>query len=182
MEGLIKGVKKGLAKLYKKFSKAKDVLKKDGSPRENSLKEGLKKEIHDKEKQLLHMREEKKELPARVDMTSLEDYSSFKRIDNEGKNLFDFVTASVWNARKQMVEWLRSDYKHENDLVDLFYAIANCHGWIKSTKNEVIVRLEPMQQKSRRLAQEQLCRKLTSLAAIIPNGKCLRIEVGESPL
>ncbi len=81
-----------------------------------------------------------------------------------------------------MVEWLRSDYKHENDIVDLFYAIANCHGWIKSTKNEVIVRLEPMQQKSRRLAQEQLCRKLTSLAAIIPNGKCLRIEVGESPL
>lgn len=182
MEGLIKGVKKRLAKLYKKLSKAKDVLKKDGTPRENSLKEGLKKEIHDKEKQLLHMREEKKELPERVNVTSLEDYSSFKRIDNEGKNLFDFVTASVWNARKQMVEWLRSDYKHENDLVDLFYAIANCHGWIKSTKNEVIVRLEPMQQKSRRLAQEQLCRKLTSLAAIIPNGKWLRIEVGASPL
>jgi hypothetical protein len=182
MEGLIKRNKKRLTKLYKRLSKAKDVLKKDGTPRENSLKDRLKIEIHEEETHLLHMQEEKKELPERVNVTSLEDYSSFKRIDNEGKNLFDFVTASVWNARKQMVEWLRNDYKHENDLVDLFYAITNCHGWIKSTKNEVIVRLEPMQQKSRRLAQEQLCRKLTSLGAMIPNGKWLRIEVGAPPL
>jgi len=29
-------------------------------------------------------------------------------VDNEGKSLFDFVTANVWNARKQMVEWLRA--------------------------------------------------------------------------
>jgi len=182
MEGLIKRVKRRLTKLYKRFSKAKDAFNKDGTPRENSLKERLKKQIHEEEKHLLHLQEEKKELPERVNVTSLEDYRSFKRIDNEGKNLFDFVTASVWNARKQMVEWLRNDYQHENDVVDLFYAIANCHGWIKSTKNEVIVRLEPMQQKSRRLAQEQLCRKLTSLRAIIPNGKWLRIEVGAPPL
>ena len=182
MESLIKRNKKRLTKLYKRLSKAKDVVKKDGTPRENSLKERLKTEIHEEETHLLHMQEEKKELPERVNVTSLEDYSSFKRIDNEGKNLFDFVTASVWNARKQMVEWLRNDYKHENDLVDLFYAITNCHGWIKSTKNEVIVRLEPMQQKSRRLAQEQLCRKLTSLGAMIPNRKWLRIEVGAPPL
>lgn len=182
MEGVIKSVKKRLTKLYRGLSKTKDVLTKDGTPRENSLKERLKKEIHKEETDLLHMQEEKKNLPERVDVTSLEDYSSFKCIDNEGKNLFDFVTASVWNSRKQMVEWLRNDYKYENDLVDLFYAISNCHGWIKSTKNEVIVRLEPMQQKSRRLAQEQLCRKLTGLGAIISNGKWLRIEVGTSPL
>ena len=182
MEGLIKRVKRRLTKLYKRFSKAKDAFNKDGAPRENSLKERLKKEIHEEEKHLLHIQEEKKELPERVNVKLLEDYSSFKRIDNEGKNLFDFVTSSVWNARKQMVEWLRNDYQHENDLVDLFYAIANCHGWIKSTNNEVIVLLEPMQQKSRRLAQEQLYRKLTSLGAIIPNGKSLRIEVCAAPL
>jgi hypothetical protein len=182
MEGLIKRVKNRLAKLYKGLSKTKDGLRKDGTSRENSLKERLKKQIHKEETDLSHMQEEKKNLSERVDVTSLENYSSFKCIDNEGKNLFDFVTASIWNARKQMVDWLRNDYKHENDLVDLFYAITNCHGWIKSTKNEVIVRLEPIQQKSRRLAQEQLCRKLTSLGAIISNGKCLRIETGTSPL
>ncbi len=181
-ENLIKSTKTQLARMYKKFSKAKNILKKDGMPRRNSLKERLRVEIDKKETNLLNMQDEKKSLPERVNVNSLENYRSFKRIDNEGKNLFDFVTTSVWNARKQMVEWLRVAYKHENDLVDLFYAITNCHGWIKSTKDEVIVRLEPMQQKSRRLAQEQLCRKLTSLGVTIPSGKWLRVEVGASPL
>jgi len=67
-------------------------------------------------------------------------------------------------------------------VVDLFYAITNCHGWIKSTPKEVIVRLEPMQQRDRRMAQEELCRKLTTLGAQTPNGKWLKIEVGKSPL
>ena len=124
---------------------------------------------------------EKSELPEKVDVSTLENYKSFKRIDNEGKYLFDFVTSSVWNVRKQMVEWLRTFFNQENELVDLFYAITNCHGWIKSTKSEVIVRLEPLQQPKRRLAQEQLCRKLMSLGALTPMGKCLMIEVGESP-
>ncbi len=92
---------------------------------------------------------------------SLENYKSFKKIDNEGKNLFDFVTSSVWNARKQMVDWLSQSFDQKNEVVDLFYAITNCHGWVKSSKTEVIVRLEPIQQPKRRAAQEQLCRKLT---------------------
>jgi hypothetical protein len=81
-----------------------------------------------------------------------------------------------------MVDWLRPFFNQENELVDLFYTITYCHGWIKSTDKEVIVRLEPLQQKSRRLAQEQLCRKLTSLGAQKPNGKWLVIEVGKSPI
>ena len=86
MDGLIKGVKKRLAKLYKGLSKTKDGLNKDGTSRENSLRERLKKKIHKEETDLSHMQEEKKNLPERVDVTSLEDYSSFKCIDNEGKN------------------------------------------------------------------------------------------------
>jgi hypothetical protein len=44
------------------------------------------------------------------------------------------------------------------------------------------VRLEPpLQQPARRHAQEQLCRKVTGIAAKIPGGKWLRIEVGDSP-
>ena len=55
------------------------------------------KKLEESHKQLL---EEKKDLPEKVNVSSLEDYRSFNKIDNEGKNLFDFVTASVWNARK----------------------------------------------------------------------------------
>ena len=178
----IKRIKKELKKLYKKLSKAKEVLNKDGSPRENSVRERIKNEIDNYEAELDKLNEEKKTLPEKVDPTTLEDYKSIKKIDNEGKNLFDFVTVSVWNARKMMVNWLRSFYSQDNDVVDLFYAIADCHGWIKNTKTEVIVRLEPLQQHSRRMAQEELCRKLTNMGAQTPNGKWIKIEVGESPI
>jgi len=178
----IKTIKKDLKKLYKKLSKAKEVLNKDGSPRENSVRERIKKDIDNYEAELDKLNGEKKALPEKIDPTTLEDYKSIKKIDNEGKNLFDFVTVSVWNARKMMVSWLRSFYSQDNEVVDLFYAIADCHGWIKSTKTEVIVRLEPLQQHSRRMAQEELCRKLTNMGAQMPNGKWIKIEVGQSPI
>jgi hypothetical protein len=177
----IKTIKKELKKLYKKLSKAKEVLNKDGSPRENSVRERIRNGIDNYEAKLDKLNEEKKVLPEKINPNTLEDYRSIKKIDNEGKNLFDFVTASVWNARKMMVNWLRLFYSQENEVVDLFYAIADCHGWIKSTKTKVFIRLEPLQQHSRRMAQEQLCRKLTSMGAQTPNGKWIKIEVGESP-
>jgi hypothetical protein len=181
-QDLIARIKKGLDKLYKKLIKTREVLTKEGTPRKNSVRERVKKSIQEEESKLECLKVEKSELPEKVDVSTLENYKSFKRIDNEGKYLFDFVTTSVWNARKQMVEWLRTFFNQDNEVVDLFYAITNCHGWIKSTKNEVIVRLEPLQQPKRRMAQEQLCRKLTNLGAKTPRGKWLMIEVGESPL
>jgi hypothetical protein len=120
--------------------------------------------------------------PEKVDVSTLEDYKTFKKIDNEGKNLFDFVTASVWNARKDMTDWLFSHYPNDAEYVDLFYAITQCHGWIKSEADRVVVRLEPLQQPSRRKAQEQLCKKLNALNVFIPIGKILQIEVGCSPI
>ena len=177
----IKSLQKRLSRLYKKLSKAKDVVNKDGTSRQNSVKEKLKVEIAAFEAEIETIKQAKDELPEKVNVSGLEDYKSFKKIDNEGKNLFDFVTSSVWNARKQMVDWLSQSFDQENEVVDLFYAITNCHGWVKSSKTEVIVRLEPIQQPKRRAAQEQLCRKLTSLGARLPAGKWLVVEVGGSP-
>jgi hypothetical protein len=70
-----------------------------------------------------------------------------------------------------MVDWLRPHFTEENEIVYLFYAITDCHGWIRSTKTEVMVRLYPLQQPRRRQAQEMLCRKLTNLGARTPAGK-----------
>lgn len=179
---LITGIKNGLDKLYKKLTKANAATNKDGTPRRNSIRQRLESTIAEQESTLAVLQEEKKRLPERVDASSLEDYKSIKRVDDEGKYLFDFVTASVWNARKQMVDWLRPHFDEENELVDLFYAITICHGWIKSTKTVVTVRLEPLQQPRRRLAQEQLCRKLTNLGARTPTGKWLVVEVAEEPV
>ena len=180
-EKLIKALKRQLGKLYKKLTKATESVNKDGEPRKNSKREQLQGQIQEGETRLDALLESKQRLPERVDVTTLEDYRSFKRIDDEGKNLFDFVTTSVWNARKQMVDWLRPYYNRENEIVDLFYAITECQGWIRSTGTEVIVRLEPLQQPKRRAAQTQLCRKLTSMGAQTPTGKWLTVEVGSSP-
>jgi hypothetical protein len=179
---ILSRMKRQLNKLYKKFSKSKEVYNKNGSPRENSVHQRLEKEIERKEAEINRLNQEIRQLPERIDITHLEDYRCFKRLSNESKNLFDFVTSSVWNARKQMVEWLLPFYENKNEYIDLFYAITYCHGWIKSEKNKVTVRLEPLQQPSRWAAQEQFCRKLTSLNAITPAGKSLVIEVGQSPL
>jgi hypothetical protein len=151
-------------------------------PRPNSVKGLLESTITEQELALATAREEKKLLPERGNVSDLESYKSIKRVDDEGKYLFDFVTSSIWNARKQMVDWLRPHFKEGNALVDLFYAITGCQGWIKSTKTDVTVRLEPLQQTSRRIAQEQLCRKLTNLGVRTPTGKWLAFEGGEEPI
>jgi hypothetical protein len=179
---IISRVKTKLARLYKKLAKSKEVLNKDGSVRRNSNREKLLKEIQDQEGEVSRLHHRVKDLPEKVDVSELEDYRCFQRICEESKNLFDFVTSSVWNARKQMVQWLLPLYENKNEYVDLFYAITNCHGWIKSDAKSVLVRLEPLEQPSRRAAQQQFCRKLTELGAVTPIGKWLKIEVGKSPL
>jgi hypothetical protein len=181
-DGLITGIKNGLNKLYKKLTQTNAAVNKDGTPRQNSVRGRLESAIAEQESALADVQKEKKLLPERVEVSSLENYESVKRIDDEGKYLFDFVTSSVWNARKQMVDLLRPHFEEENELVDLFYAITNCQGWIKSTRTDVTVRLEPLQQPRRRLAQEQLCRRLTNLGARTPAGKWLVVEVGGEPI
>jgi len=173
---------KKLDRLLRKLSKTPESKKKDGTPRHNSRRQRLDNDIEQQQALIEQVRKEKQALPEKIDVSKLTDYRSFKQIDNEGKYLFDFVTTAVWNVRKQMTEWLRECYEFENDLVDLFYAITECHGWIQCTDGEVRVRLEPLQQAKRRSAQEYLCRKLTSFGAQTPMGKRLVVEVGESPM
>jgi len=179
---LIKQLKTETNKLYKKMGTCKESLTKDGTPRQNSIKERLKTEIGENELLIEKLQQEVKSLPERIELSSLDGNKSFRVIENEGKNLFDFVTSAVWNTRKQVIEWLRPYYTNENEVVDLFYAISQCQGWIKTTRTSVTVRIEPLQKASRRAAQEQLCRKLTSLGVQTPTGKFMIIEVGDSPI
>ncbi len=181
LKKLVKTTRNVLIKLKAKIADAKPVLNKDGSTRKNSTHSTLKKKISETEIQLEDMREKARKEPDRVKTSDLEDYREYKKIDNEGKKLFDFITSIVWNSRKDMVDLLRPYWNQENEIVDLFYAITKCQGWIRSNKEEVRVRLEPLEQPRRRFAQEQLCRKLTYLATRLPMGKLLVMEVGEDP-
>ena len=182
LEQAIQATKTQLNQLYKQHAKSQPSTNKDGTPRANSKQQRLAEDIAAREAELARLRDDRANLPERVDVAGLADYRSFQAIDNEGKNLFDFVTASVWNARRQLIDWLEDSYAKDSDRVDLLYAILHCHGWVRSDGQWVVVRLEPLQQPARRYAQEQLCRKLSGLGAKIPGGKWLRIEVGDSPL
>lgn len=181
-QGMLSRLQTAVNKSYKKFSKSKEVVNKDGGIRQNSAHHRLRQKIKNQETEIDELKKQITQTPEKIDISLLEDYSCFKRICNESKNLFDFATSSVWNARKQMVEWLLPFYENKNEYVDLFYAMTSCQGWIKSEKHKVTVRLEPLEQPSRRAAQEQLCRKLTGLGALTPAGKSLVVEVGNCPL
>jgi len=167
--------------LKAKLADVKPALNKDGSTRKNSIYSTLKEKISETEMQLKDTREKASKEPDRIKTSDLEDYREYKQVDNEGKKLFDFITSAVWNSRKDMIDLLRPHWNQENEIVDLFYAITECQGWIRSNKEEVRVRLEPLEQPRRRFAQEQLCRKLTYLATRLPMGKILVMEVGTDP-
>jgi len=175
------GIKAKLSALYKKLSKSKEAVNKDGNTRKNSVRQNVLSQIKEKEAEVEILKGKAKQLPERVDVSCLEDYTCFQRICDESKYLFDLVTAGVWNARKQMVERLLPLYENKNEYI-VFYAITNCHGWIRSDNKKVTVRLEPLQQPSRLAAQKQFCRKLSQLRVVTPAGKLLQLEVGDSPL
>lgn len=181
LKEVIKKVKQKIIKLKSKLVDIKPTFKKDGTKRKNSAHANLKNKISEQEDILDQSQGKAKKEPERVNPSDIENYQKFKQVDNEGKKLFDLITSSMWNSRKDMVDLLRPHWNLENEVVDLFYAITQCHGWVRSDKEEVRVRLEPLEQPSRRFAQEQLCRKLTYLAARLPTGKLMAIEVGEEP-
>jgi len=170
--------KKQITKVQVQLSEATKALNMDGTPRKNGKRDRLLDQLTELKGRLVYLQKQKAALPERVNVKDLEDYRSFDKIDNEGKYLFDFALTSVWNARKCIVEWMKDFFGNENEVVDLFYAITTCHGWIKSEDNGVTVSLEPLEAPSRRAAQEALCRKLNSLNATTPGGKMLSIIVG----
>ena len=172
-------LKKELERNAHNLAKHSPQFNKDGSRRRNSKYDKLQNEHQKIEARLKTLKLKRKDLPETIDLSNLENYKSYKKIDCEGKNLFDFVTTSVWNARKIMVEFLAS-YIRENEVVDTFYAITNLHGKIKSTDGYVLVKLEPLQQSRRLEAQKQLCKFLSSKNVQLPNGKYLFIEVDEN--
>ena len=178
---LLTRLKNKIGKARIALSQTKNIANKNGALRKNNKHSRLIKEIEDLQGTYDQQKSEAKELPDRVDTSTLTDYKSFKKIDNEGKNLFDFVTSSVWNARKWMVNQLLPYFNNTDEVVDLFYTITECHGWVKTTKETVYFRLEPLSQPKRRAAQEAICRSITNLGAFTPNGKRMIIEVGEQP-
>jgi hypothetical protein len=179
IEKEIEKIKNELQKIYKAISHSEQKNTKKGEARKNDIYTQLKAEITEKEQQISKLQVEKKQHSERVDVSGLENYGSFKTIDNEAKTLFDFVLAANWNARKEGIEILEKFYYNQNDIVDLFYAITNCQGSIEVSGTQIKVILEPLEQSGRRVAQIDFCRYLTNLMVCTPSKKYFVVEVAK---
>lgn len=182
----VKELKKTIKSTEKKYQKkCKELAQYDkninasGKARSNDKYTRLKSELEVLKTTIDDLKREKSVLSERVDISELEGYKSYKTHDNEGKNMFDFASSLVWNARKIGVEILGQYYPFKNDLVDLFYAIIHCHGSLRINEKEIKVVLEPLEQRSRRAAQIDFCRRLTGLGAKTPGGKRMIIQVAD---
>lgn len=173
----IKRQEKEYTRLCKDLAAKEKSVNKSGEQRKNGAYGILKTKLANVQEKKQQLKSQKSELPQRIDISGLTDYKNFKKHDNEGKNLFDFVNSISWKARKKGVEMLKGLYPHKNDIVDLFYAIINCAGTVEITENAIKVVLEPLEQSSRRVAQVEFCKKITQLGAQTPFKKKMILSV-----
>jgi len=176
-------LKNKLQKNAHKLADVKEVYNQDGRVRLNSKRQRLVRERAELENEIETIANKLQTTPTRTTLEQATNgQKSFKVIDQEAKNIYDLVQAMVWNARRTLIDLLKKHYQDERDVVNLFDHISRCHGWIKSTKFAVHVRLEAMDLPRYRLAQKEFCNTLNNLKPRLLNGKLLIFSVGKAPL
>lgn len=163
--------------MERKLGRKPITLNKDGSIRNSKIRDELIKEQKQLKDQIKSAKVVLKEIPERIDSSSVEGKRQFKVIETEGKILWDISETLMWNSRKYLSELLEVYLPNKRDLLPVLDAITKSKGKIKITKSSVIVVLEALERKQFRQAQLQLCRKLNTMNVMIGNGKTLFFDV-----
>ncbi len=173
--------KKGeLTKIQKELGKKEPKLKQDGTLRKYPAREKKIARRGIVEKEITKINHEIAGCPERIDIRQTEA-RAFKTIDNEAKKWWNISEMIFWNSRKKLSKLLFTYLPDNRDLLPVLDAISNSRGWIKNTKNTLIVRLEPMEVPRFKDAQIQLCRYLNNQKIKLPNGKLLQYDVADNP-
>ena len=106
-----------------------------------------------------------------------QDYKKYKVIETEGKRIWDFTEVVFWNTRKKLIAILKEYLPDERDLIPVLEAITKCRGIVKSTKDTISVKFEPLERPKFRQAQIQFCRILNEMGAKLDNGKKIFFDV-----
>lgn len=178
----IKQIKNERDKIERRLGKIIPRVNKDGQLKKNKNCERLQSELKVIEDRIVTLQKELKGCSMRVPITDIKGDEYYKKIETEGKNLFDIAQMLAFNGKKELADMLRNHYSDDRDRLKILDAITRTKGWVKVTKKEVIVRLEPLERPLYRSAQIGLCCELNHLKPHFANGKCLIFEVGESPL
>ena len=177
----ISRLRKLLAKCERQLARLPMTQKKDGSLRKSKKREKLQKELKELKDKIARKQEELANCPERVDINEVKPDATFKVLSTEGKNLWNLTEAFVWNSRKKLVQLFRNYLPNERDLIPVLDAITKSRGWIRSTKEVIEIRLEPLDTKRFEAAQIQLCRHFNEKEIRLANGKRLLYDVGPDP-
>jgi hypothetical protein len=177
----ISRLRKLLAKCERQLARLPITQKKDGSLRKSNKREKLQKELKELKNKIAGKQEELANCPERVDINEVKPDASFKVLSTEGKNLWNLTEALVWNSRKKLVQLFRNYLPNERDLIPVLDAITKSRGWIRSTKEVIEIRIEPLETKRFEAAQIQLCRYFNEKEIRLANGKRLLYDVGSDP-
>lgn len=175
-----KSLKTQLSKIQKELGKKEPSLKKDGTPRKSEKREKTIQRREQLENELSQIKDVISECAEYIDLKQT-DNETFKTIDKEGKNWWNIAEMIFWNSRKKLSNMLYSYLQDKRDLLPVLDAITSSKGWIKSTKDTLIVRIEPLETLRFKSAQVQLCRYLNSKKIHLPNGKLLQYDVAANP-
>lgn len=177
----IGALKKKLAKFERHLGRMPLTTNKDGSLRKSKKRERLQKEQAELKEKLAKAEKKLKDCPERVKLEEVSAGASFKELDTEGKNLWDLAETLVWNSRKKLIHMFKEFLPNTRDLIPVLEAITNCRGWVRSTREAIEIRLEPLERPGFRAAQIQLCRALNEKNIRLKNGKRLLYDVGLDP-
>jgi len=122
-----------------------------------------------------------KNFPERIDIKEVKPGKTYKEIAIEGKNFWDLAEALAWNSRKKLARIFENFLPNKRDLLPALDAITKNRGWVRSTREAVEIRLEPLERPSFKAAQIQLCRYLNEKEIRLQNGKRLLYDVGHAP-
>jgi transposase len=154
---------------------------KDGSLRKSKKRERLLQELEGLHEKVSVTGKKLKDCPEKVVLDNVSPGESFKVLETEGKNLWDLAQSLVWNSRKKLIGIFKEFLPNPRDVIPVLEAITSCRGWVKSTREAIQVRLEPLDTPRYQAAQIQLCRALNEKQIRLNNGKLLLYDVGPEP-
>jgi len=176
----LKKKKQELSKVQKELGKKDPAITKKGTLRKSLFRNKKIEKRSTLEQEIVRIANQISGCPERIDIRKVND-KSFMKIDNQGKKWWNITEMLFWNSRKKLSNILFTYLPDKRDLLPVLDAITNSKGWIKSTKNVFVIKLEPLEESKFKDAQIQLCRHLNAKNIKLPNGKLLQYDVGENP-
>lgn len=170
-------LKKELASIELKLGRKKISINKDGTVRKNKKRDEWQEKRLTLVSKIQTVKEALEKCPERIELSEIENTKMYKTIDTQGKLLWDLAEVLFWNSRKYLIQLFEEYLPNKRDQIPVLESISKSRGFIKSTKDNMIVILEALERPQFRQAQCQLCKKLNNMNVLMPNNKLLLFDV-----